>query len=376
MLADEYPATSGRSAGMIRHAFTPVGCPWLHYVWNFTFIHIADKGAGNKLGGMTASVPSMPVTSLKNLPISLFASVMGISGLSLAWRFAAHEFHTNIWISHGIGIVALTVFILLSIAYGGKLLKHPDAVRHEFNHPVAGNFFGTFNIAVMLLSSVISPFSPLASEVMWTIGSIGTFVLAFVFISRLLNGEIDSGHSVPAWLIPGVATLDIPATGAAMPMAWAREVNLFALAVGSIVALVFFTMIISRLIHHHEKLAVGMVPSLMILIAPFEVGFQAYTNFTKQIDDFAAMLSYFGFFLFLTLVFKVFRRSVPFAAGWWAIGFPLAALVNSSLKYAAAVQLKPLTCLSVILLAFLSIVSGVLFFRTLRIILNGSLLRA
>jgi len=301
---------------------------------------------------------------------------MGIAGLALAWRFAAHEFHTALWISDGIGIVALVVFGLLSIAYLGKILKHPEAVKTEFNHPIAGNFFGTFNIALMLLSSVIASFSLPASEVVWTIGSLGALALAFISISRLLKGQVDSGHALPAWLIPGVATLDITATGATMPMAWARELNLLALAVGTIVGLVFFTMIVSRLIHHQEKLAGGMVPSLMILIGPFAVGFLAYTNFTRQIDGFAAMLFYFGLFLFLTLVFKVFLRSIPFATGWWAIGFPLAALSIATLKYAAAVQLWPLTWLAVALLAFLSIVIAVLFYRTLRIILNGSLLRA
>ncbi len=301
---------------------------------------------------------------------------MGIAGLALAWRLAAHEFHTALWISHGIGIVALSVFVLLSFAYLGKILKHPEAVKNEFNHPIAGNFFGTFNIALMLLSAVIAPFSMPASEVVWTIGSLGALALAFISISRLLKGQIDSGHALPAWLIPGVAALDIPATGATMPMAWARELNLFALAIGTIVGLLFFTMIMSRLIHHQEKLATGMVPSLMILIGPFAVGFLAYTNFTQQIDGFAAMLFYFGLFLFLTLVFKVFRRGIPFAAGWWAIGFPLAALAIAALKYAAAVQLWPLTGLAVALLAFLSIVIAVLFYRTLRIILNGSLLRA
>jgi len=200
--------------------------------------------------------------------------------------------------------------------------------------------------------------------------------LAFISIGRLLKGQIDTGHALPAWLIPGVAALDIPATGATMPMAWARELNLFALAVGTIVGLVFFTMIMSRLIHHPEKLAGGLMPSLMILIGPFAVGFLAYTNFTQQIDGFAAMLFYFGLFLFLTLVFKIFRRGIPFAAGWWAIGFPVAALAIAALTYAAAVQLWPLTWLAVALLAFLSIVIAVLFYRTLRIILNGSLLRA
>jgi tellurite resistance protein len=324
---------------------------------------------------MTPSAAHVPVISVKNLPVNLFASVMGISGLALAWRLSAHQYHTPIWISHGIGIIALVVFVVLSAAYLVKILKYPEAVKNEFKHPIVGNFFGTFNIAIMLLSSVISPFSIPASQVVWTIGSIGTVALAFAFVGRLLKGEIDSGHAVPAWLIPGVATLDITVTGATMPMAWARELNLFALAVGSMVALVFFTMIVSRLIHR-EKLEAGMVPSLMILIAPFEVGFQAYTNFTHRVDDFAAMLFYFGLFLFLTLVFRIFRRGIPFAPGWWAVGFPLAALTNASLKYGATVRHWPLDWLGAALLTFLSVVIVVLFIKTLRSILSGSLLRA
>ncbi|MNT95933.1 potassium-tellurite ethidium and proflavin transporter [compost metagenome] len=76
-----------------------------------------------------------------------------------------------------------------------------------------------------------------------------------------------------------------------------------------------------------------MVPSLMILVAPFEVGFLAYANLFG-IDRFAAMLFYFGLFLAVVLGFKVFRRDVPFAPSWWAISFPLAALANAALKYA------------------------------------------
>jgi tellurite resistance protein len=301
---------------------------------------------------------------------------MGIAGLALAWRLAAHEFNANIWISHGIGIIALLAFALLAIGYLGKFLKHPDAVKNEFNHPIAGNFFGTINIAILLLSSILAPAGILAAQIVWTLGSIGTIALGYTIISRLLRGKIDSGHAVPAWLIPGVATLDITVAGGTMPMAWARELNVFALAVGGFVALVLFTLIVSRLIHHQDQLATGLLPSLMILIAPFEVGFLAYTNFTQRVDDFAAILFYFGFFLFLILAAKVFKRSIPFAAGWWAVSFPLAALASAALKYSAAVHLWPITWLAIALLAFLSLVISVLSVRTIRILLNGSLLRA
>jgi tellurite resistance protein len=299
---------------------------------------------------------------------------MGVSGLCLAWRQASSQFGTSPWIDAAVGGLAIAVFLLLCAAYAAKMALHPQAVRNEFRHPIAGNFFGTVSIAVLLISSVVAPLSPSACEALWVLGSASTIALAFTLVSRLLRGKVDVGHALPAWLIPGVATLDIVVAGGAAPQAWARELNLFSLAVGAMVALVFFTMIMSRLIHHQEKLANEMVPSLMILVAPFEVGFLAYTNFFQRVDAFAAMLFYFGLFIFLALVFKVFRRGIPFAAGWWALSFPLAALSNAALRYAQHAHWLPATVFAVGMLAFLSALIAVLLVRTMRILLDGRLL--
>ena len=299
---------------------------------------------------------------------------MGVSGLSLAWRQASHQFGVSSLFDVVTGSTAVAMFVLLAIAYASKAFMHPQAVRKEFRHPIAGNFFGTVNIAVLLMSSVVAPLSAPASEVLWCLGVAMTVALAFTLVSRLLRGTVDAGHALPAWLIPGVATLDITVAGGALPMAWAKEINLFAMAVGTMVALVFFTMIMSRLIHHHEKLANEMVPSLMILVAPFEVGFLAYTNFFQRVDAFAAMLFYFGVFIFFALVFKVFRRGIPFAAGWWALSFPLAALSNAALRYADHARCWPVTAFAMGMLAFLSLLIAVLLLRTVQILFNGKLL--
>lgn len=298
---------------------------------------------------------------------------MGIAGLSIAWRLASHEFGVSSLLSDAAGTVAVIVFLVLSAGYIVKAVKHPDAVISEFRHPIAGNFFGTITIGILLLSTVVAELSQTLSEVVWTVGSIATVVLSFTIASRLLQGKIDATHAVPAWLIPGVATLDITVAGGTMPMAWAHEVNMFALAVGTMIALLFFTMIMSRMIHH-EPLTAGMVPSLMILMAPFEVGFLAYTNFTQHVDAFSGLLFYFGLFIFLTLAPKIFFKRIPFAANWWAISFPLAALTSASLKYAMFVHAWPLTVLAIILLAVLSIAIVLLFVRTLHILFNGRLL--
>ena len=298
---------------------------------------------------------------------------MGLAGLSIAWRVASQEFGATPLIAIVVGAIAVIAFLTISAGYVVKAIKHPDAVVVEFRHPVVGNFFGTITIAVLLLSSVVEQLSRTLSEVVWTVGVVSTVVLSFTIAARLLRGKSDVTHAVPAWLIPGVATLDITVAGGTMPMQWAHEVNMFALAVGTMIALLFFTMIVSRLIHH-ESLAAPLIPSLMILMAPFEVGYLAYTKFTQQVDTFAGLLFYFGLFIFLVLAPKVFRKGIPFATGWWAISFPMAALAIASLKYSMFAQSWPVTMIAIVLLAILTIAIVVLSVRTLHILLNGKLL--
>ena len=237
---------------------------------------------------------------------------------------------------------------------------------------MAGNFFGTIVISILLLSAVAEPYSAPAARAVWTVGVLATFALSFVVVSRLLKGQVDASHAVPAWLIPGVATLDIAVTGAHMPMAWAAELNLFAGAVGAVLALVLFALIVSRLVHQ-DPLASAMTPSLMILVAPFAVGFLAYSNIVGGIDRFGALLFYFALFMFAVVATKVFRPSVKFSAAWWAIGFPMAALANAALKYAQFRDSGPLWVLAAILLGVLSLALAVLTLRTVRIALNGKL---
>ena len=311
-------------------------------------------------------------TSVRNLPVNLFGAVMGLSGLALAWRLAHSSLGVPVVVGEAIGWFALGIFLLISLGYLVKLVRYPAAVLAEFNHPVAGNFFGTIAISILLLSAVMEPYNASAARIIWAVGVLATFTLAFIVVSRLLKGQVDTSQAVPAWIIPCVATLDIPVTGGHMPMAWASEINLLAIAIGTVMALVIFVMVVSRLVHR-EPLAPAMTPSLMILIAPFAVGFLAYTNIFGGVDRFAALLFYFALFMFAVVAPKVFRRSIKFSPAWWTIGFPIAALVNAALKYAELRASLPLWTLAIVLLGALSLALAILTVRTLHIALNGKL---
>ena len=316
---------------------------------------------------------SSSAASVRNLPVNLFASVMSLSGLALAWRLAHGKLGVPGLVGEAIGAFAAAVFVLLALGYLVKLIRHPDAVHAEFHHPVAGNFFGTIVISILLLAAVAEPYSASAAHAIWTVGALATFALCYVVVSRLLKGQVDVSHAAPAWLIPCVATLDIPVAGGHMAMAWAPELNLFAAAVGTVLAVMLLALIFSRLVHR-DPLASAMTPSLMILTAPFPVGFLAYANIVG-IDRFAGLLFYFGLFLFLVLAPKVFRLSIKFSAAWWAVGFPVTALVNAAIKYAEFRASTPLWILATVLLVMLSVALAVLTLRTLLIVLNGKLFR-
>jgi tellurite resistance protein len=300
---------------------------------------------------------------------------MSLAGLSLAWRLGSKAYGADIAVSDTIGFIALALFVVLALSYLGKFFKYPDLVKHEFSHPVIGSFFGTVGISILLLSSVIGSYSASAQLVVWTIGAAVTLALSVVMISRLLNGNATPTSVVPAWLIAGVGSLDIVVTGGALTAEWTHEVNLFAAAIGGVSAVVFFILIFSRLIHH-EPLAEAMRPSKMILVAPFSVGFIAYVNLVKRVDMFAAVLFYFGLFLFAIIFYRLLVKRAPFSPAWWAIGFPMAALTNAALMYSSAVGGKGLAFIAALLLFLLTVSIAVLSLRTVHALVTGRLLAA
>ncbi len=314
-------------------------------------------------------------SSVQHLPVSLFGSVMGLAGLSLAWRAMDQYYGIGNSISDVIGVIAATVFIILSLAYLTKLIKYPQSVIAEFSHSTSRNFFGTIIIAMLLLSAVANPYYQTFSENLWTTASLLMLMLSLYVVSHLKSGNHNPEHIIPALIISCVGPLNIPATGALMQMPWAAELNLFALATGAFLAIVFIVMIVSRLIHY-EPLSRNMTPSLLILISPFEVGFLAYTSLFNVTDRFAGMLFYAGIFLFIILSIKVFFRKIPFTTAWWAVSFPVAAMSKAALKYAWIQDTAPLWFIACLILLLLNLIVAILTIKTLLSLLTGKLLSA
>jgi tellurite resistance protein len=100
------------------------------------------------------------------LPVASFGAVMGLAGLSIAWRQAHAYFSTPLWIAQFVAAIAIMSFIVLTAASAIKSVTSWDKVRDEFAHPVAGNLFATPLISLLLLPIVLAEFSlPIARDV-------------------------------------------------------------------------------------------------------------------------------------------------------------------------------------------------------------------
>ena len=124
--------------------------------------------------------PGRPM--LDYLPVGLFGSVMGVTGLSVAWRLAHVRYGAPEEIALAIAAVALVTFVLTVAGYSIKLATAFRAIRQEFRHPIAGNLFGTVLISILQPPIVLAPFALPVAQIMWIVGAAGMFFFAWLIV--------------------------------------------------------------------------------------------------------------------------------------------------------------------------------------------------
>jgi tellurite resistance protein len=266
---------------------------------------------------------------LEFCPISLFALVMGLSGLSLAWSQGG-----RLGIFPALPALVSIAFTLVAMVgilavYGVKLLRHPARVREELHHPIRMSFFPTVSISFVLAGTMLLHIAPDTSFWLWAVGAVGQLGFVLLILSFWIHHDtFEVQHFNPAWFIPVVGNVLVPVAGVAHAPA---ELNWFYFSVGVLFWLVLMTILFYR-VFFHPPLPERLMPTLFILIAPPAVSFLAYVKLTGGLDPFARFAFYSALFLTL-LLFTQARRfaRLPFALSWWAYSFPLAAMTVATL---------------------------------------------
>jgi len=316
--------------------------------------------------------PGKPL--LNYLPVGLFGSVMGLTGLSVAWRLASARYGVPEGIALGIGGLAMIAFVLVLAGYSIKLVTAFSAVRTEFRHPIAGNLFGTVLISLLLLPIVLEPFAHRFAQILWATGAAGMMLFAWLIVSRWMSDRQQIAHATPAWIIPVVGLLDVPLALPTLGLPPMSGLMVLTLAVGLFFAVPLFTLIFSRLVFE-PPLPDALKPSLLILVAPFAVGYSTYSVTAGQTDLFAESLYMLTLFVLAVLLgqLRTLPLCCPFRISWWAVSFPLSASSIAALRFAAVRPGFFTDAIAVALLALATLVIAALLGRTLLGVGRGEL---
>ncbi len=305
---------------------------------------------------------STEASRLKNLPVSWFATVMGLSGFAIAWMRAEQIFALDLAISPWLTAIAGLMFVGLSLLYLSKFLKYRSDVLAEIRHPVKLAFVPTFSIGLLLLSIAVLPMAETLSFWLWSVGTALHLVITlFVLSSWIQHSKYEIAHLNPAWFIPVVGNILVPIAGLHHAPA---DISWFFFSLGVFFWPVLTAILFYRLIFH-PSLPERLIPTLFIFIAPPAVGFISWYHLVGEIDAFAKVLYFVGlFFTLLLLVQATYFTRLKFFLSWWAYSFPIAAITIATLLMYKATGDALYSGLGLVLLTILTALMSLLMIRT------------
>jgi tellurite resistance protein len=307
---------------------------------------------------------------LMHFPVSFFSIVMGLSGLTLAWKVAGQAIPASV--SFILMLFTSIVMTIIAVFYGAKWWFYPKAVLHELRHPVRINFFPAFSISLLLLSVAWQTNAQVAFG-LWLCGAVIQFCLTlYVMSSWIHHTHYTLSHANPSWFIPVVGNIIVPISGTHFGY---TELSWFFFSIGIVFWLALLTIVLYRLFFH-EPLPARMTPMLFILLAPPSVGFVSYSSLVGGLDNFGRILYYIALFLSLLLFSNVLRFiRIPFFISSWAYSFPVAALTIATKKMFLFTASPFFNVLFTVLISVLSFLVLWLVFRTCKAVIASELCR-
>ena len=311
------------------------------------------------------------------LPVSFFGACMGLSAMCVAWHamselgslslsYSAKSPEHDILcviqaslvpfaelLSFAFAIFAVVAFVALGIAYSVKAMTSFESCKQEFLSPITRPFFGTICISLLLLPFALQRLGipETISLTVWILGAVLMLVFSVHIVQFWICHKFELAHITPAWIIPVVGLLDLPLILPIFSQIQALPdlgffITIFCMAVGFSFTVVLCTLIFARIVFF-AKLPDKLMPTLVVLLAPFGAGVSTHAVFTSMqalmmkvdahifaIDSMPHILFLLGFFLLLALLPQIvqIRKCCPFRISWWAISFPLAAMCIASIK--------------------------------------------
>lgn len=305
-------------------------------------------------------------------PASYFGMVLGLCGLSNAWRAGEQTWHLPGWISEAILAVATVIWVLLVILLFVKAVAARARLLEEIAHPVQCCFFGLAGVSTMLIAGGALPYSHVLSWALFIVGAVFTLAFGIWRTGGLWHGERDHATTTAVLYLPTVAGSFVTATviAALGHPDWGQ----LAFGAGLFSWLAMESVLLHRLLIGPQMPA-ALRPSIGVQLAPAPVGAVAYLSVAGgEPDVFVHALVGYGVLQLLILArLSPWLREAGPVMGFWAFSFGATSIATASVRLVGRGDAGAIAGIAPILFFVANVFLSGLAIMTVRLLASGRL---
>ncbi len=326
--------------------------------------------------------------------------VMGTGITTIALRLSENSAPWLQPISMVFFFLTLASLAVVTLFFLFRLLIHPELIKKDWKHPVAGQFFSTLPIAFVIMSINILSAGPLflsssaissAALVFFIVGTLGIYLLGWGSAANLfLHKEIKLSHATFGWFIPPVSQLVVPVAGFELAHLFhgtETGIILTALSFASLgIGILLFLYVGANVYHryvYHELPAAKMAPTIMIGLTPTAIlviilGKLVRLGILPASGTPWVMTGLWGFsvwwlVLSLFIVVPHIKSAIKtFELSWWSVAFPFGALTVATWVLASATGWQALSITALSMTGLLAVLWAAVAVGTWMIVRSGA----
>ncbi|EKM0364984.1 dicarboxylate transporter/tellurite-resistance protein TehA [Cronobacter turicensis] len=308
-----------------------------------------------------------------NLPAGYYGMVLGIIGMGFAWRYASTLWPVSPLIGNSFVVLAMIIWLLLSVAFVVRAVTFRESVLAELRHPVQSSFISLFPATTMLVAIGMTPWCrPVALALFFT-GVAAQLCYGAWQSAGLWRGNHPGDATTPGLYLPTVANNFISAM--ACGALGFHDAGYVFLGAGVFSWLSLEPVILQRL-RSAGSLPVPLRTSLGIQLAPALVACNAWLAVNGgEADVFAKMLFGYGLLqLLFMLRLMPWYLAQPFNPSFWSFSFGISALASTGLHLGHHSQNGFFAALAIPLFIFTNTIIALLLVKTGLLLVQGKLL--
>ena len=247
---------------------------------------------------------------IEKLPIPVSGLILALFSLGNL----VQDIHPSLrYLFGGIGGIFLILMLL-------KIILYSETIKNDFKNPVIVSSSGTFSMALMLLSTYLTSFTPSIAYTIWIIGIALHILLMIYFTYNFVMRTFDINTVYPSWWIVYVGITMGAITANAHGI---NEIDYLFFILGFISMIITTPLIFYRYIKHPNKMDMNK-PLICIFTALFSILIVGYLNSAQTIsNEFLITLYVLACIFYIFSFYKLMDyRNLDFYPSFSAFTFP------------------------------------------------------